>query len=78
MVQYCDPPPATTYPTHDPSLLGRSQLKEVATPEFKAYIQQVKRNINTLAGKLTGAGHALLTGPARVTLPVGERGGVPR
>merc|ERR1711865_835342 len=37
------------------------QLKEVATPEFKAYIQQVKANAKTLADFLTSKGYKLAT-----------------
>jgi glycine/serine hydroxymethyltransferase len=38
------------------------QLAEVATPEFKAYIQQVKRNIRALGDTLMASGNSLLTG----------------
>ena len=38
------------------------QLKEVMTPEFKAYSQQVVANSQALAAVLTGMGHKLVTG----------------
>jgi len=39
-----------------------TQLKEVMTPEFKQYIQQVKKNAHALAEKLSELGYALATG----------------
>ncbi|EDQ86091.1 uncharacterized protein MONBRDRAFT_11208 [Monosiga brevicollis MX1] len=39
-----------------------TQLKEVASPEFKQYIQQVKKNCKALAAALVEKGHALATG----------------
>mmetsp|Transcript_17251 Transcript_17251/g.28345 ORF Transcript_17251/g.28345 Transcript_17251/m.28345 type:complete len:467 (-) Transcript_17251:223-1623(-) len=39
-----------------------TQLKEVATPEFKAYIQQVKKNAKKLAAALTTRGYTMVTG----------------
>ena len=39
-----------------------TQLKEVASPDFKAYIQQVVKNTRALAAALTGMGHVLATG----------------
>lgn len=39
-----------------------TQLKEVQTPEFKAYIQQVKRNAKALSAGLAKRGHALASG----------------
>merc|ERR1719428_1964554 len=38
-----------------------TQLKEVATPEFKAYAKQVKANAAALAAYLTGKGYKLAT-----------------
>lgn len=39
-----------------------TQLKEVATPEFKVYSQQVKKNAKALAAKLTSLGYKIATG----------------
>lgn len=39
-----------------------TQLKEVATPEFKEYAKQVKANAKTLAAELTGKGYTLVSG----------------
>lgn len=39
-----------------------TQLKEVATPEWRAYAQQVKANAKTLAKALTDGGEALVSG----------------
>jgi len=39
-----------------------TQLKEVNTPEFKTYIQQVKKNCRALADALNAQGHVLTTG----------------
>ena len=39
-----------------------TQLKEVKSPEFKAYIQQVKKNCKTVADELVKRGHVLTTG----------------
>merc|ERR1719472_253045 len=39
-----------------------TQLKEVATPEFKAYIKQTKANAAALADYLVGKGYKLATG----------------
>eukprot|EP00045_Choanoeca_perplexa_P017152 m.243356 g.243356 ORF g.243356 m.243356 type:complete len:461 (+) comp17462_c0_seq4:119-1501(+) len=39
-----------------------TQLKEVATPAFKTYIQTVKSNCQALAAALVGKGHVLATG----------------
>lgn len=36
-------------------------LKEASSPEFVAYIQQVKRNAATLASALQGLGHSIVT-----------------
>ena len=37
-------------------------LREASTPEFKLYIQQVKKNIQTLAAELVKGGHKVTTG----------------
>ncbi|EGD74273.1 serine hydroxymethyltransferase [Salpingoeca rosetta] len=48
---------------HEHQIAGvATQLKEVMTPEFKQYIQQVKKNTRALADALTGMGHVLATG----------------
>jgi glycine hydroxymethyltransferase len=39
-----------------------TQLKEVATPEFKLYARQVKSNARALADKLTSLGYAVASG----------------
>jgi glycine hydroxymethyltransferase len=39
-----------------------TQLKEVATPEFKVYSQQVKKNAKALADKLSSMGHTIASG----------------
>ncbi|CUG01809.1 serine hydromethyltransferase, putative [Bodo saltans] len=39
-----------------------TQLKEVQTPEYKQYIQQVKANAKAFAAALTKRGHALASG----------------
>ena len=39
-----------------------TQLKEVMTPEFKVYSQQVKKNAAALADKLTSLGYKIATG----------------
>lgn len=39
-----------------------TQLKEVATPDFKIYCQQVKKNAKALADKLTSYGYVMATG----------------
>lgn len=39
-----------------------TQLKEVCTPEFKLYSQQVKKNAAALADKLTSFGYKMATG----------------
>jgi glycine hydroxymethyltransferase len=38
-----------------------TQLKEVATPEFKSYCQQVKKNAQALANRLIQKGHKLVS-----------------
>lgn len=39
-----------------------TQLKEAQTPEFKTYIQQVKKNSSALAAELTALGHDITSG----------------
>jgi glycine hydroxymethyltransferase len=39
-----------------------TQLKEVATPEFKLYAQQVKKNAKALSDKLTSLGYTIASG----------------
>jgi glycine hydroxymethyltransferase len=39
-----------------------TQLKDVMTPEFKVYAQQVKANAKALADKLTSMGYSMATG----------------
>jgi glycine hydroxymethyltransferase len=39
-----------------------TQLKEVATPEFKVYSQQVKKNASALAEKLSSMGYTIASG----------------
>lgn len=39
-----------------------TQMHQVATPEYKLYIQQVKKNINALASALIERGYSLATG----------------
>jgi glycine hydroxymethyltransferase len=39
-----------------------TQLKEVATPDFKVYSQQVKKNAKALADKLTSMGYTIASG----------------
>lgn len=39
-----------------------TQLKEVATPEFKVYAQQVKKNAHALAEKLVSMGYKMASG----------------
>eukprot|EP01147_Barroeca_monosierra_P010736 gene10736-2826_t len=48
---------------HEHQIAGlATQLKEVASPDFKVYIQQVKKNTRALAEALTEMGHVLATG----------------
>jgi glycine hydroxymethyltransferase len=39
-----------------------TQLKEVMTPEFKAYAQQVKKNAAAIGAALTAKGYKICTG----------------
>lgn len=43
-----------------------TQLKEVATPEFKTYVQTLKSNCQALAAALMERGHVLATGKYRL------------
>merc|ERR1712166_1499290 len=55
--------PALQGGPHEHQIAGvATQLKEVMTPEFKIYIQQVKRNAAALAAKLTSMGYSMATG----------------
>eukprot|EP00592_Proboscia_alata_P009695 CAMPEP_0194358454 /NCGR_PEP_ID=MMETSP0174-20130528/5643_1 /TAXON_ID=216777 /ORGANISM="Proboscia alata, Strain PI-D3" /LENGTH=479 /DNA_ID=CAMNT_0039128765 /DNA_START=99 /DNA_END=1538 /DNA_ORIENTATION=+ len=55
--------PALQGGPHEHQIAGvATQLKEVMTPEFKIYIQQVKRNAAALAAKLTTMGYSMATG----------------
>lgn len=55
--------PALQGGPHEHQIAGvATQLKEVATPEFKTYIQQVKLNANTLAEKLQSKGYKMASG----------------
>jgi glycine hydroxymethyltransferase len=48
---------------HEHQIAGiATQLKEVMTPEFKSYIQQVKANAKALAATLVGHGYTMATG----------------
>jgi len=54
--------PALQGGPHNHQIAGlATQLKEVATPEFKTYAKQVKANAAALAGYLTGKGYKLAT-----------------
>lgn len=55
--------PALQGGPHEHQIAGiATQLKEVCTPEFKVYSQQVKKNSAALADKLTGMGYKMATG----------------
>ena len=55
--------PALQGGPHEHQIAGvATQLKEVLTPEFKVYAQQVKKNASALADKLTALGHTIATG----------------
>lgn len=55
--------PALQGGPHEHQIAGvATQLKEVMTPEFKQYIQQVKKNASALADKLTSMGYKIATG----------------
>merc|ERR1711990_953066 len=54
--------PALQGGPHNHQIAGLcTQLKEVASPEFKAYVQQVKANAAALAAFLVGKGYKLAT-----------------
>lgn len=55
--------PALQGGPHEHQIAGvATQLKEVATPEFKLYAQQVKKNAKALADKLTSLGYSIASG----------------
>merc|ERR1712176_1345635 len=55
--------PALQGGPHEHQIAGvATQLKEVCTPEFKVYSQQVKANANALAEKLKSKGYKMATG----------------
>jgi glycine hydroxymethyltransferase len=48
---------------HDNVIAGVAvALKEVATPEFKEYAKQVKKNARTMAEELVRRGYTIMTG----------------
>lgn len=55
--------PALQGGPHEHQIAGvATQLLEVATPAFKIYSQQVKKNAQALANKLTSMGYSMATG----------------
>jgi len=55
--------PALQGGPHEHQIAGvATQLKEVMTPEFKQYSQQVKKNAKALGAKLVSMGYTLATG----------------
>ena len=55
--------PALQGGPHEHQIAGvATQLREVMTPEFKLYVQQVKKNISGLAAALIGKGYTIATG----------------
>ena len=55
--------PALQGGPHEHQIAGvATQLKEVMTPEFKVYSQQVKKNANALAEKLQSKGYKMASG----------------
>mmetsp|Transcript_17373 Transcript_17373/g.48985 ORF Transcript_17373/g.48985 Transcript_17373/m.48985 type:complete len:476 (+) Transcript_17373:117-1544(+) len=55
--------PALQGGPHEHQIAGvATQLKEVMTPEFKVYSQQVKANAKALADKLTSLGYSMASG----------------
>ena len=55
--------PALQGGPHEHQIAGvATQLKEVMTPEFKVYSQQVRANAKALADKLTSMGMKIATG----------------
>ena len=55
-------PPSQGGPHEHQIAAVATQLKEAMTPEFKQYIQQVKKNAQSLAKALMDKGHVLATG----------------
>jgi glycine hydroxymethyltransferase len=54
--------PALQGGPHEHQIAGiATQLKEVATPDFKVYCQQVKKNAKALAAKLSSLGYKIAT-----------------
>jgi len=66
--QFCDAIDFAVFPSlqggpHNHQIAGLTvALGEVCTPEFKEYIQQVKKNANAVAETLVGHGYKLATG----------------
>jgi len=55
--------PALQGGPHEHQIAGvATQLKEVLTPEFKLYSQQVKKNAAALGARLTSLGHSMASG----------------
>merc|ERR1719276_18377 len=55
--------PALQGGPHEHQIAGiATQLKEVATPEFKVYSKQVKANASALANRLSSMGYTIATG----------------
>jgi len=55
--------PALQGGPHEHQIAGvATQLKEAVTPEFKVYVQQVKKNAKALAAKLVSLGYKMATG----------------
>jgi glycine hydroxymethyltransferase len=55
--------PALQGGPHEHQIAGiATQLKEVMTPEFKLYAQQVKKNAQALGNKLTALGYTIASG----------------
>jgi len=55
--------PALQGGPHEHQIAGiATQLKEVLTPEFKLYSQQVKKNAQALSNRLTSLGYSIATG----------------
>mmetsp|Transcript_42355 Transcript_42355/g.51591 ORF Transcript_42355/g.51591 Transcript_42355/m.51591 type:complete len:474 (+) Transcript_42355:87-1508(+) len=55
--------PALQGGPHENAIAGvATQFKEAMTPEFKEYIQQVKKNAAALSDKLTSMGYSIATG----------------
>lgn len=55
--------PALQGGPHEHQIAGvATQLKEVMTPAFKLYAQQVKKNAKALSDKLTGLGYTIASG----------------